>query len=72
MSFECLQGCLPNLFTGQPVPALQEAFGKEIFSNIQSGPPLAQLEAFPLPVTGCLGEGTEPHLALASFFLVVE
>lgn len=67
MSFKCLQGWWLNHFTGQPVPALNEAFGKEIFSTIQSEPPLAQLEAFPLPVTVFLGEGADPHLSTASF-----
>ncbi|KAK4825193.1 hypothetical protein QYF61_025121 [Mycteria americana] len=46
---------------------------KEIFPNIQSKPPLAQLEAISSrPIAFYLGEETDPHLSTASFQAVVE
>ncbi|KAK4822584.1 LOW QUALITY PROTEIN: hypothetical protein QYF61_017170 [Mycteria americana] len=48
-------------------------FGEEFFPNIQSKPPLAQLEAISSCASACyLGEQTDPHLATASFQIVVE
>ena len=45
MVFEHLQGWWLHHFPGQPVPAPDHSFSKEIFPNIQSKPPLTQLEA---------------------------
>ncbi|KAK4830127.1 LOW QUALITY PROTEIN: hypothetical protein QYF61_008554 [Mycteria americana] len=73
MSFKYLQGWGHNHFPGQPVPMLDHPFGEEIFPNIQSKPPLAQLEAISSrPITCYLGEETDPHLATISFQVVVE
>ncbi|KAK4829643.1 hypothetical protein QYF61_005936 [Mycteria americana] len=44
-SFKYLQGWRLHHFPGQPVPVLDNPCGEEIFPNIQSKPPLAQLEA---------------------------
>ncbi|KAK4807435.1 hypothetical protein QYF61_001986 [Mycteria americana] len=43
--FKYLQGWGLNHFPGQPVPMLDNPLGEEKFPNIQSKPPLAQLEA---------------------------
>ena len=52
---------------------LDNPFGEEIFPNIRSKPPLAQLEAVPsCPITCYLGEETNTHLATTSFQVVVE
>ncbi|KAK4806266.1 hypothetical protein QYF61_013410 [Mycteria americana] len=73
MAFKYLQGWRLNHFPGQPVPMLDNPFGEEIFPNIQSKPPLAQLEAISSPPITCyLGEETDPHLSTASFQVVVE
>ncbi|KAK4816629.1 hypothetical protein QYF61_019328 [Mycteria americana] len=57
-----------NRFPGQPVPVLENPFGEEIFPNIQSKPPLAQLEAISsCPITCYMGEETDPHLSTTSF-----
>ncbi|KAK4824384.1 hypothetical protein QYF61_014044 [Mycteria americana] len=57
-----------NHFPGQPVPMLDNPLGEEIFPNIQSKPPLAQLEAISsCPITCYLGEETDPHLSTTSF-----
>ncbi|KAK4808831.1 hypothetical protein QYF61_001339 [Mycteria americana] len=46
---------------GQPVPMLDNPFSEEIFPNIQSKPPLPQLEAISSrPITCYLGEETDP------------
>ncbi len=56
-----------------PVPMLDNPFGEEIFPNIQSKPPLAQLEAVSSRPTACyLGEETDTHLTTTSFLRVVE
>ena len=59
----------------QPLPwvACSNAFSEEIFLNIQSKPPLVQLEA----IASCssvsfLGEETNIHLFTTSFQVVVE
>ncbi|KAK4833094.1 hypothetical protein QYF61_027760 [Mycteria americana] len=68
-----LQGWRLNHFPGQPVPMLDNPFGEVKFPNIQSKPPLAQLEAISShPITCYLGEETDPHLTTASFQGVVE
>ncbi|KAK4832110.1 hypothetical protein QYF61_020737 [Mycteria americana] len=55
-------------FPGQPLPMLDNPFGEEKFLNIQSKPPLAQLEAISSrPITCYLGEETDPHLSTTSF-----
>ncbi|KAK4822676.1 hypothetical protein QYF61_019043 [Mycteria americana] len=57
-----------NHFPGQPVPMLDNPFSEEKFPNIQSKPPLAQLEAISSrPITCYLGEETDPHLSTTSF-----
>ncbi|KAK4826124.1 LOW QUALITY PROTEIN: hypothetical protein QYF61_005276 [Mycteria americana] len=72
-SFKYLQGWRLNHFPGQLVPMLDNPFGEEIFPNIQSKPPLVQLEAISSrPITCYLGEETNAHLATASFQAVVE
>ncbi|KAK4829578.1 hypothetical protein QYF61_005678 [Mycteria americana] len=72
-SFKYLQGWRLNHFPGQPVPMLDNPFSEVKFPNIQSKPPLAQLEAISSrPITCSLGEETDPHLATASFQAVVE
>jgi len=49
------------------------AFGEEIFPNIQSKPPLMQLEAISsCPIAGYLGEETNTSLATTSFQVGVE
>ncbi|KAK4810562.1 hypothetical protein QYF61_004525 [Mycteria americana] len=72
-SFKYLQGWRLNHFPGQPVPMLENPFSEEKFPNIQSKPPLAQIEAISsCPITCYLGEETDPHLATTSFQVVVE
>ncbi|KAK4829773.1 hypothetical protein QYF61_006572 [Mycteria americana] len=72
-SFKYLQGWRLNHFPGQPVPMLDNPFSEEKFPNIQSKPPLAQLEAISSrPITCYLGEETDPHLSTTSFQVVVE
>ncbi|KAK4820014.1 hypothetical protein QYF61_017393 [Mycteria americana] len=57
-----------NHFPGQPVPMLDNTFGEEKLPNIQSKPPLAQLEAISSCLITCyLGEETNPHLSTTSF-----
>ncbi|KAK4816382.1 hypothetical protein QYF61_016286 [Mycteria americana] len=47
---------------------LDNPLGEEKFPNIQSKPPLAQLEAISsCPITCYLGEETDPHLSTTSF-----
>ncbi|KAK4832946.1 hypothetical protein QYF61_026602 [Mycteria americana] len=54
-------------------PICTEESGEVKFPNIQSKPPLVQLEAISSrPITCYLGEETDPHLATASFQGVVE
>jgi len=49
------------------------SFSKEIFPNVQSKPPLTQLEAIAsCLITGYLGEETNTCLTTASFQVVVE
>ncbi|KAK4824915.1 hypothetical protein QYF61_021430 [Mycteria americana] len=62
------QGWRLNHFTGQPVPMLDNPFSEVKFPNIQSKPPLMQLEAISSrPITCYLGEETDPHLSTTSF-----
>ncbi|KAK4818164.1 hypothetical protein QYF61_007606 [Mycteria americana] len=62
-----------NHFPGQPVPMLDNPFSEVKFPNIQSKPPLVQLEAISSrPITCYLGEETDPHLSTTSFQAVVE
>ncbi|KAK4812352.1 hypothetical protein QYF61_017129 [Mycteria americana] len=52
---------------------LENPFSEVKFPNIQSKPPLVQLEAISSrPITCYLGEETDPHLSTASFQAVVE
>ena len=49
------------------------SFSKEIVPNIQSKPPLTQLEAIaPHPIAGYLGEETNTCLTTTSFQVIVE
>jgi len=49
-----------------------QSFRKEISPNIQSEPPLTQLEAIASrPIAGYLGEETNTHLTTPSFQVVV-
>ncbi|KAK4828708.1 hypothetical protein QYF61_000546 [Mycteria americana] len=67
-SFKYLQGWRLNHFPGQPFPMLDNPFSEVKFPNIQSKPPLAQLEAISsCPITCYLGEETDPHLSTTSF-----
>ncbi|KAK4807052.1 hypothetical protein QYF61_018393 [Mycteria americana] len=68
-----VEGWRLNHFPGQSVPMLDNPLGEEKFPNIQSKPPLAQLEAISsCPITCYLGEETDPHLTTTSFQVVVE
>ncbi|KAK4817962.1 hypothetical protein QYF61_003482 [Mycteria americana] len=72
-SFRYFQGWRLNHFPGQPVPMLDNPFSEEKFPNIQSKPPLAQLEAISShPIASYLGEETNTHLSTTSFQVVVE
>ncbi|KAK4831600.1 hypothetical protein QYF61_018360 [Mycteria americana] len=72
-SFKYFQGWRLNHFPGQPVPMLDNPLGEEKFPNIQSKPPLAQLEAISsCPITCYLGEETDPHLSTTSFQAVAK
>ncbi|KAK4826677.1 hypothetical protein QYF61_010686 [Mycteria americana] len=62
------EGWRLNHFPGQPLPMLDNPLSEEKFPNIQSKPPLAQLEAISsCPITCYLGEETDPHLSTTSF-----
>ncbi|KAK4832141.1 LOW QUALITY PROTEIN: hypothetical protein QYF61_020881 [Mycteria americana] len=68
--FSCMRdpGWRLNHFPGQPGPMLDNPCSEEKFPNIQSKPPLAQLEAISSrPITCYLGEETDPHLFTTSF-----
>ncbi|KAK4816773.1 hypothetical protein QYF61_022771 [Mycteria americana] len=72
-SFKYLQGWRLNHFPGQPGPMLDNPFTEVKFPNIQSKPPLQQLEAISSRPMACyLGEETDPHLSTTSFQVVVE
>ncbi|KAK4806962.1 hypothetical protein QYF61_027329 [Mycteria americana] len=72
-SFKYLQGWRLNHFPGQPVPMLDNPFSEEKFPNIQSKPPLAQLEGISSrPITCYLTEETDTHLSTTSFQVVVD
>jgi len=45
MFFEPLQGWGLHHLPGQPVPVSDHSFSEEVFRNVQSKPPLMQLEA---------------------------
>ncbi|KAK4810786.1 hypothetical protein QYF61_008758 [Mycteria americana] len=65
-SFKYFQGWRLNHFPGQPVPMLDNPFSEVKFPNIQSKPPLAQLEAISSrPMICYLAEETDPHLSIA-------
>ena len=52
---------------------LDNPFGEEMFPNIQSKPPLAQLKAISSgPISCYLGKETNTHLSSTSFQVVVE
>jgi len=67
MLFEHLQGWGLHHFPGQPVPMLDHSFSEEIFPDIQSKPPLMQLEAIsPRLISSYLGEETNTCLTTTS------
>jgi len=71
MSPKYLQGWLLNHFTGQPM--LDNPFGAGIFCNVQSKPPLVQVEAISSHPTACyLGGEANIHHATTSFQVAVE
>jgi len=73
MVFEHLQGWGLHHCPGQPGPTPDRSSSKEIVPNIQSEPPLMQLEAIASrPITGYLGEETNPRLTITSFQVAVE
>jgi len=73
MFFEPLQGWELHHCPGQPGPMPDHSFKEEIFPNIQSEPPLMQLEVVASrPIAGYLGEETNPCLTTPSFQVVVE
>ena len=73
MFFVHLQGWLLHHLPGQPVPAPNHSFWKDICPNTQPEPPLAQLEAVPSSsITSYVGEEADPRLATTSFQVVVE
>ncbi|KAK4816299.1 hypothetical protein QYF61_014597 [Mycteria americana] len=64
---------LAPLRAARPVAMLHDPCHEEVFCNVQSKPPLAQLEAISShPITSYLGEETNPHLSTPSFQVVVE
>ncbi|KAK4811173.1 hypothetical protein QYF61_019804 [Mycteria americana] len=70
---EVYQGWRLNHFPGQPVPMLDNPFSEVTFPNIQSKPPLVQLEALSSCAIICYwGEETDTHLSTTSFQVVVE
>ena len=70
--FELLQGWGLHHCPGQPVPMSDHSFSKEIFPNIQSKPPLMQLEAIASrPVASYLGKETNTRLTTPSFQVAV-
>ena len=72
MFFKHLQGWGLNHLPGQPVPMPEHSFSKEIFPNIQSKPPLRQLQAIAShPIASYLGEETNTRLTTTSFQAVV-
>jgi len=71
--FEPLQGWGLHHCPGQPGPRPDHSFSEDIFPNIQSEPPLTQLEAIAsFPITGYLGEETTTHLTTPSSQVAVE
>ncbi|KAK4830741.1 hypothetical protein QYF61_013191 [Mycteria americana] len=72
-SLETFKGWRLNHFPEQPVAMLDKDFGEEFFPNIQSKPPLVQLETIASHPMACyLGEETDTDLATTSFQVVVE
>ncbi|KAK4826531.1 hypothetical protein QYF61_010028 [Mycteria americana] len=68
-----LMGWRLNHFPGQPLPMLDNPFSEGKFPNIQSKPPLAQLEDISsCSITCYLGEETDSHLSTTSFQVAVE
>ncbi|KAK4830248.1 hypothetical protein QYF61_009315 [Mycteria americana] len=66
-------GFVVCLWAYHPVPMLDNPFSEVKFPNIQSKPPLAQLEAISsCPITCYLGEETDTHLSTTSFQIAVE
>jgi len=59
ISFKYIWEWWLNYLPGQPIPMLGNSFSGEIFPNIQSKPPLVQLEASSsCPIASYLGEET--------------
>ena len=73
MFLEHMQGWWLHHLPGQPVPMPDHFFSREIFHNIQSKPPLTQLEAISShPIISYLEEETSACLTTASFQAAVE
>ncbi|XP_053940070.1 uncharacterized protein LOC128854090 [Cuculus canorus] len=71
--FKHLQGWCLHPLPGQPLPVPNDPFCEKFFPDVQSDPPLAQLEAIPpCPVPCHLGEEASIHLSTTSFQVVVE
>ena len=69
---EYLQGSWIHHLPEQPVPVHHLSFWEEIFPNIQTEPPLAQLQAIPsCSTTSFTGEEANVHRTTASFQRVV-
>jgi len=65
--FEPLQGWGLHHCPGQPGPMPDRSCSEDIFPDIQPKPPLTQLEAIASrPITGYLGEETNPPLTTTS------
>ena len=72
MFFEHLQGWRLHHLPRKPIPMSDHSLSKEIFPNIQSKPPLMQLEAIASrPINSYLGEDTNSCLTTTSFQVVV-
>jgi len=71
--FEPLQGWGLHHCLGQPGPRLNDSLSEDIFPNIQSKPPLVQLESIAShPTHSYLGEETNTCLTMTSCQVVVE
>lgn len=65
MFLEHLQGQQLNHFLEQPIPAPDNCFGEEIFSNLQSESSVEQLEAIPSPLFRRIGQPSPHHNILS-------
>jgi len=73
MSFKYLQGWRLHHFPEQPVPMPDNPFSEKILPNLQSKPPLVQLELISSrPIANYLGEETNTHLTRTPFQVAAE